>query len=73
MLLAGNSNAPNTNPYALNADEQANLAAGVNTDWQNLVLTTGIRTSHDLGVRGGNERTQYYLWIRILQGNRCDP
>lgn len=57
----GNSNVPNANPYTLTADEQANLAAGVNTDWQNLVLTQGIRTGHDLGVRGGNERTQYYF------------
>jgi TonB-linked SusC/RagA family outer membrane protein len=60
---AGNSNTPNANPYALTADEQANLAAGVNTDWQNLALTHGIRTSHDVGVRGGNERTQYYFGL----------
>ncbi len=57
---AGNSgSAPNTTQYGLTLDETANLAAGVNTDWQNLLLTTGIRTSHDLNVRGGNERTQY--------------
>src|SRR4029079_420439 len=30
---AGNSNVPNANSYALTADEQANLAAGVSTDW----------------------------------------
>jgi TonB-linked SusC/RagA family outer membrane protein len=63
----GNSNAanpsPSTNPYALTSVEQANLAAGVNTDWQNLALTTGIRTSHDVGVRGGNERTQFYFGL----------
>ncbi len=47
------------NPYALTADEQANLAAGVSTDWQRLLITTGIRTSNDVNVRGGNERTQY--------------
>ena len=57
---AGNSgSAPNTTNYALTPDETANLAAGVNTDWQDLLLTTGIRMSHDLNVRGGNERTQY--------------
>ena len=58
---AGNSNVPNANSYALTADEQANLAAGVSTDWQDLLLTTGIRTSHDVNVRGGNERTQYFF------------
>ncbi|MFI5130308.1 MAG: SusC/RagA family TonB-linked outer membrane protein [Chitinophagales bacterium] len=60
---AGNSNVPNTNQYALTAIEQTNLAAGVNTDWQDLLLTTGIRTGHDLGVRGGNDRTQFYFGL----------
>lgn len=50
-----------TSPYALTAIEQTNLAAGVSTDWQDLLLTTGIRTGHDLNVNGGNERTQYYF------------
>ena len=50
-----------TSPYQLTATEQANLAAGVNTDWQDLLLTTGLRTGHDLNVNGGNERTQYYF------------
>ncbi len=59
----GNSNVANQNIYQLTPDEQANLAAGVSTDWQDLLLTTGIRTGHDLGVRGGNERTQYYFGI----------
>ncbi len=49
------------NPYALTNDEKANLPNGVNTDWQKLLLTTGIRTSHDLSVRGGNDRTQYFF------------
>jgi TonB-linked SusC/RagA family outer membrane protein len=56
---AGNSNVPNSTNYALTPDEAANLAAGVSTDWQKLLLTTGIRTSHDINVRGGNDRTQY--------------
>lgn len=60
---AGNSTSPGNNLYALRPIEQANLAAGVNTDWQDLLLTTGIRTSHDLSVRGGNERTQYFFGV----------
>jgi TonB-linked SusC/RagA family outer membrane protein len=59
----GNSNTPNSNLYALTPIEQTNLAAGVNTDWQDLLLTTGIRTSHDVNVRAGNERTQYFFGI----------
>lgn len=55
----GNSTTANATPYSLTADEQTNLAAGVSTDWQRLLLTQGIRTSHDINIRGGNERTQY--------------
>lgn len=51
------------NPYALTADEQANLAAGISTDWQDLLLTQGIRTSHDVNVRGGNDRTQFFFGL----------
>lgn len=59
----GQPNPANNNPYALNATEQANLAAGVSTDWQDLLLTQGIRTSHDLSVRGGTDRTQYSFGV----------
>jgi TonB-dependent starch-binding outer membrane protein SusC len=63
----GNSNAPagnfTTNQYQLTATEKANLAAGVNTDWQKLLLTTGYRTSQNLNVRGGNDRTTYFFGL----------
>ena len=59
----GNSNTANSNLYALTPIEKTNLAAGVSTDWQDLLLTTGIRTSHDLSVRGGTDRTQYFFGI----------
>lgn len=58
-----NANPPTASPYNLTNDEKANLAAGVSTDWQKLLLTTGIRTSHDLNVRGGNDRTQYFFGL----------
>jgi TonB-linked SusC/RagA family outer membrane protein len=57
--MAGNSVSAGNSNYQLRAIEQTNLAAGVSTDWQDLLLTTGIRTSHDLAVRGGNDRTTY--------------
>src|SRR5256885_8755885 len=59
----GNSNTPNSNLYALTPIEKTNLAAGVNTDWQDLLLGTGMRTSHDVSVRGGNDKTQYFFGI----------
>jgi TonB-linked SusC/RagA family outer membrane protein len=55
----GNSATAGANSYGLTNTEKANLQKGVNTDWQNLLLKSGIRTSHDVNVRGGNERTQY--------------
>jgi TonB-linked SusC/RagA family outer membrane protein len=57
----GNSVTAGASLYSLRAIEQTNLTAGVSTDWQDLLLTTGIRQSHDIGVRGGNDRTQYYF------------
>jgi TonB-linked SusC/RagA family outer membrane protein len=59
----GNSNTPNSNLYALTPIEKTNLAAGVNTDWQDLLLGTGMRTSHDVSVRGGTDKTQYFFGI----------
>ena len=56
----GNSTSPGNSLYALRAIEQTNLQAGVSTDWQNLLITTGIRTSHDINVRGGNDRTVFF-------------
>ena len=50
-------------PYGLTATETANLAEGVNTDWQGALLHTGIRTGHDLNVSGGNDRTQYFFGL----------
>jgi len=59
----GNSLVANANSYALRPIEQTNLQQGVSTDWQNLLLTTGMRTSHDISVRGGNERTQFFFGL----------
>jgi TonB-linked SusC/RagA family outer membrane protein len=59
----GNSVTAGASLYSLRAIEQTNLAAGVSTDWQDLLLTTGIRTSHDVSVRGGNDRTQYFFGL----------
>ncbi len=60
-------------PYGLTPTETANLAAGVSTDWQDLLLTTGIRTGHDLGVNGGNDRTQYYFGLGYFKETGIIP
>ncbi|MBV7532367.1 TonB-dependent receptor [Chitinophaga sp. sic0106] len=43
------------------AIERQGLANGRNTDWQDLVYRTGIQTNHQVGVSGGNEKTQYSI------------
>lgn len=58
-----NSVSPGTTPYPLTAQETANLAAGVNTDWQDLLYRNGFNTSHQLGLQGGVENTQYSLGL----------
>ncbi|HMG66972.1 MAG TPA: TonB-dependent receptor, partial [Chitinophagaceae bacterium] len=56
-----NRTSPGTTAYALTAAEQAALAAGISTDWQDLIYKQGFTTSNQLGLSGGNETTQYGL------------
>nr|WKN35741.1 TonB-dependent receptor [Tunicatimonas sp. TK19036] len=47
--------------FTFTPDEEANLAAGRSTDWQDLLYQPGFMTDHNIGTRGGTENTQYYL------------
>lgn len=42
-------------------DEQANIDAGRQTDWQDLMYKKGYITDHNVGVTGGTENTQYLI------------
>ena len=44
---------------ALDATMRANLAAGVNTDWQEEVLRSGRLGNHQLAASGGTENTRF--------------
>ncbi|HKG92455.1 MAG TPA: TonB-dependent receptor [Gemmatimonadaceae bacterium] len=44
---------------ALDATMRANLAAGVDTDWQEALLRTGAMQDHHLAVAGGTENTRF--------------
>ena len=37
------------------------IANNRNTDWQSLMLKSGVTQNHTLGVQGGNEKTQFYI------------
>ena len=56
-----NRSAPGTTAYALTPAEQAALAAGESTDWQDLIYQHGFTTNHQIGITGGSEGTQYGL------------
>ena len=56
-----NRTGPGTTAYSLTAAEQAALAAGVSTDWQDLIYKQGFITSHQLGVSGGGNGTSFGL------------
>ena len=37
------------------------IANNRNTDWQSLMLQTGLQQNHSIGVQGGNDKTQFYI------------
>jgi TonB-linked SusC/RagA family outer membrane protein len=39
----------------------AGIAAGRNTQYQDLILRTGMMQNHTIGVQGGNEKTSFYI------------
>ena len=47
--------------YTPTDDEEANLAAGKQTDWQDEMYKDGYITNHSIGVLGGNSGTQFNL------------
>jgi TonB-linked SusC/RagA family outer membrane protein len=63
LSAALNTQGAGTTAYPLTEEEKANLAAGVSTDWQDLLYKPGFNTSHQLGLQGGVENTQYGLGI----------
>ncbi|MDR3652523.1 MAG: TonB-dependent receptor [Paludibacter sp.] len=58
LRILAKKNGPGTDePYITNADGSITYTA--NTNWQDLFFRTGIVTSHDLSVSGGNEKGSY--------------
>ncbi|RIV19428.1 SusC/RagA family TonB-linked outer membrane protein [Fibrisoma montanum] len=58
-----NRTAPGTTAYPLTIKEQEALAAGISTNWQDLIYRQGFNTNHQLGLQGGTENTQYSLGL----------
>ncbi|MDR8393434.1 TonB-dependent receptor [Aliifodinibius sp. S!AR15-10] len=47
----------------LEPGELENLENGVYQDYQDMILQTGVRHNHQLGISGGNENTRYHVSI----------
>ncbi|GAB3280071.1 TonB-dependent receptor [Larkinella harenae] len=58
-----NRTSPGTTAYPLTQKEQEALAAGISTDWQDLIYKPGFNSNHQLGLTGGVENTQYSLGL----------
>ncbi|WP_353719914.1 TonB-dependent receptor [Dyadobacter sp. 676] len=58
-----NRSSPGTSGYLLTPKEQEALAAGISTDWQDLIYKPGYMSNHQLGMQGGTENTQYSLGL----------
>jgi TonB-linked SusC/RagA family outer membrane protein len=63
LSAAYNTQGAGTTAYPLTEEERANLAAGLSTDWQDLLYKQGYNTSHQLGLQGGTESTQYGMGL----------
>jgi TonB-linked SusC/RagA family outer membrane protein len=50
-----------TSSYLLTQAEKDALAAGISTDWQDLIYEQGFITNHVLGLTGGSQNTQFGL------------
>lgn len=70
---AGQPNPSNPHPNALTPIEQENLANGVSTDWQRLLLETAMRTDHNINTSGGNETTQYNFGFGVFRETGIIP
>ena len=47
----------------------AGIAAGRNTQYQDLMLRTGMMQNHTVGIQGGNDRTSFYISGGFFQDN----
>lgn len=47
----------------------AGIAANRNSNYQDLILKTGLMQNHTLGVQGGNEKTAFYISAGLFKDN----
>jgi TonB-dependent starch-binding outer membrane protein SusC len=62
-----------TSGYLLTPAEREALAAGVSTNWQDLIFKQGFMTNHQLGLQGGTEATQFGLGAGYLNETGIIP
>ncbi|MFN8354728.1 MAG: TonB-dependent receptor [Spirosomataceae bacterium] len=70
---SGYPNNVGTSSYLLTQAEKDALAAGISTNWQDLLYKQGYMTSHQIGLQGGVENTQYSLGLGYLNETGIIP
>ncbi|HEV7783237.1 MAG TPA: TonB-dependent receptor [Chitinophagaceae bacterium] len=58
---AGHSTTPGSQPWPNSAAETAAIAAGVSTDWQDLIYQTGAMTNHNISASGGTDKSRFSM------------
>ena len=66
---AGHSTNPGTTNFPLSPAEESALAAGISTDWQDLIYQNAPITNHNLSIAGGSDKSKYVMSLGyFLQG-----
>jgi TonB-linked SusC/RagA family outer membrane protein len=60
-LLTGDEWVPIANEKRANVNASPLANPGVNTNWQDAVLRTGVTQQHNLSISGGSEATKYFF------------
>ncbi len=64
---------PEADSKLFEAAELASIADGTSTDWQKLMLTTGVRQNHELNINGGAEKTRYSISFGFMDDKGYIP
>ncbi len=63
---AGHSTTPGTTNFPLSPAEENALAAGISTDWQELIYQDAPMTNHNLSISGGSDKSKYVMSLGYL-------
>ncbi len=69
----GHSTSPGSQPWPNSIAENAALAAGVSTDWQDLIYESGMIMNHNITISGGSDKSRYSMSLGYFQQEGIIP